>query len=67
LERDLLPPDMELDCDLVDLMRLVFRASCVERKSARHLLDHPLIINGKQELQSTAFWIGRRDHSVLIT
>ncbi len=47
MERDLLPPGVELCPDVLDMMRLVFRADYKERISARNLLDHPLIANGK--------------------
>jgi hypothetical protein len=51
METDLIPPDSELDEDIIDLMRLVFRAEGHERASAAQLLQHPLIISG--ELQRT--------------
>lgn len=47
MESDLLPPDTELDPEVVDMMRLVFRAECEERPSARNLLEHPLIVSGE--------------------
>ena len=48
MEKGLLPPTPELDPDILDLMRLVFRAKQSERMSALNLLDHPLIVNGEE-------------------
>ena len=52
MEVDLIPPTpgVEMDPEVIDLMRLVFRADRDERASARELLEHPLITGGKNIL-----------------
>lgn len=52
MERDLIPQvegeGEELDADIIDLMRLVFRAKGEDRETAINLLNHPLISTGKR-------------------
>jgi len=47
METDLVPCAQSLDRDILDLMRLIFKADHRERSTAIELLKHPLIINGK--------------------
>ena len=47
METDLVPCVETLAPELLDLMRLVFRANYKERSTALELLSHPLIINGR--------------------
>ena len=44
---DLVPCVETLAPELLDLLRLVFRANHKERSTALELLSHPLIINGR--------------------
>ena len=46
MERHLIPSD-EIDEDILDMMRLVFKADHTQRKTALELLQHPLLIDGK--------------------
>ena len=46
MEHDVIPSSETLPQEIIDLMRLVFRAKCEDRTTASELLSHPLIING---------------------
>lgn len=49
MERDLVPPT-DIDKDLLDMMRLVFKADHTQRSTALELLHHPLLVDGEQVL-----------------
>ena len=46
METSLIPSVETLPREIIELMRLVFKAKSEERSTAMELLNHPLIING---------------------
>ncbi len=43
----MIPSSETLPREIIDLMRLVFRAKGEDRATALELLNHPLVINGE--------------------
>ena len=52
MERDIIPSAESLPREVIELMRLVFKADFRERSIALELLGHPLIENGTSNARS---------------